>query len=81
MSDRIILHVDCNCFYASVEMLYHSDLVFVLLRMYLYLRFSRMARAIYQDYCEQVESFGLDECWIDLTDSCVLLGDHGFCKK
>ena len=94
MSDRIILHVDCNCFYASVEMLYHPelvgkplavggdpeerhgivltanyiakrrgvktgmalwqarqccpDLVFVPPRMYLYLRFSRMARAIYQ---------------------------------
>ena len=27
MSDRIILHVDCNCFYASVEMLYHPELV------------------------------------------------------
>ena len=26
MSDRIILHVDCNCFYASVEMLYHPEL-------------------------------------------------------
>lgn len=26
MADRIILHVDCNCFYASVEMLYHPEL-------------------------------------------------------
>ena len=26
MPDRIILHVDCNCFYASVEMLYHPEL-------------------------------------------------------
>ncbi|QKO29785.1 DNA polymerase IV [Caproicibacterium lactatifermentans] len=24
--DRIILHSDCNCFYASVEMLYHPEL-------------------------------------------------------
>ena len=122
MPDRIILHVDCNCFYASVEMLYHPelagkplavggdpqqrhgivltanyiakrrgvktgmalwqarqccpDIVFVPPRMYLYLRFSRMARAIYQEYSGQVESFGLDECWIDLTDSCALLGNH-----
>ena len=91
-TDRIILHVDCNCFYASVEMLYHPeyngkplavggdpeerhgivltanyiakrqgvktgmalwqarqccpDLIFVPPRMYLYLRFSRLARAI-----------------------------------
>ncbi|MGI6107381.1 MAG: DNA polymerase IV [Lachnospiraceae bacterium] len=26
MMDRSILHVDCNCFYASVEMLYHPEL-------------------------------------------------------
>ena len=26
MNDRIILHVDCNCFYASVEMLHHPEL-------------------------------------------------------
>ena len=122
MSDRIILHVDCNCFYASVEMLYHPelagkplavggdpeqrhgivltanyiakrrgvktgmalwearqacpDVIFVPPRMYLYLRFSRMARAIYQEYSDKVESFGLDECWIDLSDSCRVLGDH-----
>ena len=26
MMDRIILHSDCNCFYASVEMLHHPEL-------------------------------------------------------
>lgn len=26
MSDRVILHSDCNCFYASVEMLHHPEL-------------------------------------------------------
>ena len=122
MADRIILHVDCNCFYAAAEMLYHPefagkplavggdaekrygivltanyiakrrgvktgmalwqarqccpDLIFVPPRMYLYLRFSRMARAIYRDYSDKVESFGLDECWIDLTDCCAILGDR-----
>ena len=121
MSDRIILHVDCNCFYASVEMLYHPEcdgkplavggdpeerhgivltanytakrrgvktgmalwqarqccpeLIFVPPRMYLYIRFSRMARAICQEYSDKVESFGLDECWIDITDTCAVLGD------
>ena len=26
VDERIILHVDCNCFYASVEMLHHPEL-------------------------------------------------------
>ena len=34
-----------------------------------YLRFSRMAREIYYEYSDQVEAFGLDENWIDLTYS------------
>ncbi|EUB18219.1 ImpB/MucB/SamB domain protein [Shuttleworthella sp. MSX8B] len=38
----------------------------------LYIRFSRMARAIYHDYSDQVESFGLDECWLDVTKTCHL---------
>ncbi len=40
-----------------------------------YLRFSRMARAIYSDYTDQVESFGVDECWLDVTGSVGLFGD------
>ena len=39
-----------------------------------YLRFSRMARAIYGEYTDQVESFGLDECWLDLTGSLPMFG-------
>ncbi len=34
-----------------------------------YLRFSRLARKIYYEYSDQVEAFGLDENWIDLTNS------------
>ncbi|MDI3536799.1 MAG: polymerase [Eubacteriaceae bacterium] len=34
-----------------------------------YLRFSRLARKIYNRYSDQVESFGLDEAWIDVTNS------------
>ena len=26
MSDRVILHSDCNCFYALVELLHHPEL-------------------------------------------------------
>lgn len=40
-----------------------------------YLHFSQLARGIYGDYTDQVESFGLDECWLDVTGSTRLLGD------
>ena len=30
-----------------------------------YLRFSALAREIYISYTDQVEAFGLDECWLD----------------
>ncbi|MDR3560560.1 MAG: DNA polymerase IV [Negativicutes bacterium] len=39
-----------------------------------YLRFSRLARAIYEDYTDQIESFGIDECWLDVTGSVSLFG-------
>lgn len=42
-------------------------LVVVPPRFELYLRFSRLARAIYGDYSNQVEPFGLDEAWVDVT--------------
>ena len=32
-----------------------------------YLRFSRLFRLILADYSPQVEPFGLDECWVDVT--------------
>ncbi|MEI6579123.1 MAG: DNA polymerase IV [Eubacteriales bacterium] len=35
----------------------------------LYLRFSKLARDIYGDYTDQIEPFGLDECWLDVTGS------------
>lgn len=39
-----------------------------------YIRVSKMAREIYDDYTDQVEPFGLDECWLDVTGSTVLYG-------
>ena len=39
-----------------------------------YLRFSRYLREIYGYYSDKVESFGLDECWIDVTDSVGIRG-------
>ena len=46
-------------------------------RMDLYLRFSRLAREIYADYTDRQESFGIDEAWLDVTESCPLKGGGG----
>ena len=39
-----------------------------------YAEFSRRAKAIYADYTDLVESFGLDECWLDVYGSERLFG-------
>lgn len=39
-----------------------------------YIRFSGMAREIFEDYTDQVEPFGLDESWLDVTGSVGLFG-------
>lgn len=39
-----------------------------------YLRFSRAARQIYYRFTNQVESFGIDEAWLDVTGSINLFG-------
>lgn len=41
----------------------------------LYLRFSRLAMDIYRSYTDLVEAFGIDECWLDVTESTRLFGD------
>ena len=40
----------------------------------LYLRFSKLARDIYLQHTDQVEPFGIDECWLDVTGSTLLFG-------
>jgi len=40
-----------------------------------YLYFSGEARRIYSYYTDFIESFGIDECWLDVTESCKLFGD------
>ena len=32
-----------------------------------YVKYSRLARGIYQRFTDRVEPFGMDECWLDLT--------------
>lgn len=51
-----------------------SGLVVVPPNFPLYLRYSRLARQIYADYTDQIEPFGLDEAWLDVTGSADLFG-------
>ena len=39
-----------------------------------YMRISRLARNIYERYTDQVEPFGLDEAWLDITGSTAVFG-------
>lgn len=39
-----------------------------------YVKYSKAAREIYYRYTNQIESFGLDECWLDVTGSTKLFG-------
>ena len=119
--DRIILHCDCNCFYASCELLSRPELRqlpvavcgdpterhgiilaksdpakkcgvrtgetigsalekcpnLILLppdgEKYVY--YSRRMRAMYAEYTSQVEPFGLDESWLDVSASSSIKGD------
>ena len=121
MKDRVILHCDCNGFYASVEQLSHPEwrqvpmavcgdpaarhgiilakneaakafgvqtaetigsalrkcpqLVLAPPHHDQYAHWSRVVNAIYARYTEQVEPFGIDESWLDVTGSQTLFGD------
>ena len=118
--NRIILHCDLNCFFASVELLSHPDLRdvptavcgdpasrhgiilaknepakrfgvrtaetiwqakkkcpdLVLLPPHhdLYRQYSRRVNAIYEQYTDLVEPFGIDESWLDITGTAHLFG-------
>jgi len=40
-----------------------------------YGRFAKLVREIYYRFTDKVESFGIDECWLDVTGSQQLFGD------
>lgn len=40
-----------------------------------YLKYSKLVRAIYEEYTDKVEPFGMDECWLDVTGSVLPFGD------
>ena len=39
-----------------------------------YARFSKRVHKIYEQYTDRIESFGIDECWLDVTESVALFG-------
>ena len=43
-----------------------------------YLNYSHLTREIFADYSDQIEAFGLDEAWLDVTGSVRLLGEGPF---
>ena len=51
------------------------DIIFVSPSYDKYLRYSKMAKEIYCEYTDKIESFGLDECWLDVTGSVSLFGN------
>ena len=42
-----------------------------------YVRYSKEIFALYTEFTDRVESFGLDECWLDVTGSLKLFGCDG----
>ena len=51
------------------------EITFISPRMDVYLRFSRMAHEIYAEYTDRQEPYGIDESWLDVTESSSLKGD------
>ncbi|MBO5884199.1 MAG: hypothetical protein J6Q51_00205, partial [Clostridia bacterium] len=40
----------------------------------IYEKYSKRIRAIYEEYTDKVEPFGIDECWLDITDTVKFFG-------
>jgi len=40
-----------------------------------YLKYSKLAKAIYCDYTNQVEPYGMDKCWLDISGTKKLFGN------
>ena len=128
MEERVILHCDCNSFFASVETALNPayknvpmavcgstedrrgivlaknelakkyniqtaetvfsakkkcpSLVIVSPHHEAYQEYSKKANDIYKRFTDLVEPFGIDECWLDVTDSLkILVVDSRLPKK
>ncbi len=51
------------------------DIIFTLPTFEEYVKYSQIVFNIYTEYTDRVESFGMDECWLDVTESKKLLGN------
>lgn len=51
-----------------------KDLVIVPPHYEEYIKYSRLARNVYERYTDQVEPYGMDECWLDITGTEMLFG-------
>lgn len=51
------------------------NLIFVPPQYDQYLKYSKLARSIYERYTDLVEPFGMDECWLDVSGSRDIAGD------
>ena len=50
------------------------DIIFVPPHFEEYVKYSEIVRSIYTEFTDRVESFGLDECWLDVTGSLKFFG-------
>lgn len=50
------------------------DIITVVAHHDLYLEYSRKVKNIYKDYTDRIESFGIDEAWLDVTESIKRFG-------
>ena len=50
------------------------DLVLVEAKHSHYTAYSKLVKNIYRDYTDRIESFGIDECWLDVTESIKMFG-------
>ncbi len=54
------------------------NIVFVEANHKRFLAYSKLVRNIYRDYTDKIESFGIDECWLDCTASLKMFGSGKF---
>lgn len=54
------------------------NIVFVEANHKRFLAYSKLVRNIYRDYTDKIESFGIDECWLDCTASLKMFGSGEF---
>ena len=47
----------------------------------LYLKYSKMVKSIYLEYTDQMESFGIDEAWLDVTGSRIFGSPYEIAQK